>query len=482
MHRLYVINSPKLVKNMSKQDTNKFHLTLKAAQYMSTNNLVMRNSFTKQLRAVHYRIRYYPDADRPGNGRYCTPLWTVGRPEFLKDIESRRLQLTDKINFDDWDTKYAYRNLENVENLENYLHAFEKKIKESFRFFTAFSNVYDGLYEFELLISKTYGLSIDDLGRYPTGGRCHHTFNQDSIIYRVSFNELEIALFKKILSSHYDHLIFSVSPAKLQEKNEKTVKSIRLFICNELATEIIFTKLMGFMNSCGQSKTVIALSEDYLNKLLYRVTLKKTKTTQQYLTDNFVGSNVNYYDDYCNTEKYTHSLFVNYKYDKSLPITSKLSKASKRCKDILETLKTIQTDFSDRFNRLMTMLQNNHTELQRKYASSSSQYVLKLSQELIDSLNKAHDDYLKQKNNKTFLNACSTAINKAKNGFNTQRNCCFLNFLSTLYQYILNLIHPNSTKKTFFGTTITTRSADVLYAFNEGVDALMNDKKFHFYP
>ena len=335
-----------------KIDIKNLSLTPEAAQYMADNILVMRNSFTEQVESLHYGLSRIPEAFTAGGGIYCTPLWTVAIPQLLRDIESKALRLTDSINFSDWDNKYASIPLSTLPDSKLYLENFVDKIKESIKAYTAFGPLFKKFYNYELLVGASDYHSIDDLGRYPTGGRCHQNFNATSIVYRATFNELEIEFFKSILAGDMDKAIFSAE-MDLEGKQDDVIKTIRTTVCNHLAAEIISSKLIIFLNACGQLKTVIAFTSASLNALLDKVIQKNLNGMNQLLANNAISYVArDDYSNYINTRKYTHTRFFNYPANHDLAVSVPQLKAVERCKKIL----TPFTEKTNLYSAIVTKL------------------------------------------------------------------------------------------------------------------------------
>ena len=321
-----------------KIDIKNLSLTPEAAQYMAAKMLVMRNSFTEQVESLHYQLSLIPEAFTPGGGQYCTPLWTVAIPQLLQDIENRKLELTDKINCNSWDKEYSSIPLSTLPNSKIYLENFVDKIKRSIIAHTAFGHLFKKFYDYELLIAGTPYHLMDDLGRYPTGGRCHQNFNKDTIIYRATFNEVEIGFFKSILAGDRDTSIFAMQE-DIAGKQDLVIKTIRTTLCKQLAAEIISSKLIIFLNACGQLKTVIAFSSTHLNGLLEQTIQKNhTEITQLLRTDAISYVAEDSYSDYINTRKYTHTRFFNYPANNNLAVSVPQLKAAERCKKMLTPL------------------------------------------------------------------------------------------------------------------------------------------------
>lgn len=127
-----------------------------------------------------------------------------------------------------------------------------------------------------------------------------------------------------------------------------------------------------------------------------------------------------------------------------------------------------------KFSALLQVLENNHERLVKKYSGSDVDPIVKISEQLISTLAKATDRLdLAKDNGSAFYDYCSDSIDEAKLHFNQQRASWFIRLLTILRQAIANLVRVDEKKHGFFdGTTITTQSAEILYAFNVGLEHL----------
>jgi hypothetical protein len=270
-------------------------LTLKAARFMREQGLVMRNSNTEQVSSLHYQGNQRPRSHGVG-GIYSVPLWTIAIKGLLESIDSPD-QISEKIHHHQ--SQYVEDlggfvdildpQLSDASPLEqqNHLDSFLKAIKDFIRTYTAFSIGMHEAYDYELLVgnisSSINGWSmpgVDDLGRYPTGGRCSgYRLSPSNIIFRIGFNHIEIEFFKKILAHAYDSQIFANSPTN----NADVGQSARIYLCNQLAVEIISTKLVRYLNTGGNLKTVICLSQSELDILLGKVIEKNQASVKEWI-------------------------------------------------------------------------------------------------------------------------------------------------------------------------------------------------------
>lgn len=330
-----------------KININNLQLTADAAKYMASLRLVMRNSFTEQAESLHYGRRNFPRTHTPGGGLYCTPLWTIGSPQFLKAIDDRRLTLLDGNLLNNYDFTDCDNNLAalNPTQLTHYLNAFVNKIKQFIKNDTSFGMNFNGFYNYELLIASSNFRYIDDLGRYPTGGRCHNAFHANSICYRATFNEIEIQFFKDIQIGKWDSLIFPNKTEVLDIPND-VKNTLRLTVCNQLATEIIASKLILFLNACGQLKSVVALSSNDLGLLLNNVVTVNEALNSQLVRNNAVSyvARDNYFN-YLQAVKYTHNRSLNYILQPNPIIPTSRLKAANRCKEMVQTFHLQQSNY-----------------------------------------------------------------------------------------------------------------------------------------
>jgi hypothetical protein len=240
-------------------------ITADAAMYMDAHKLVMRNSYTKQVQSLHYMLKDFSDTHSAGGGLYCTPLWTVTRPQLLQDIDDKKLRLTDHI---DW------REVQSIDirarlDASALLEGFVNRIKQTIESHASFGSHFRHYYDYELLIAMARDYNLDDLGRYRTGGRSHSHINDQTIVYRITLNDCEIRFLKAILNGSWDWKLFhkkDIGNARLS-----VINTLRINICNQLVTQIITSKLILFLNACGQLKTVNAFSLSDLEVLLEQV-------------------------------------------------------------------------------------------------------------------------------------------------------------------------------------------------------------------
>ena len=310
-------------------------ITPAAAMYMHAKKLCMRNSNTKQTESMHYGRRNFPETHSQQEGvHYCTPLYTIAIPQLLQDIETQKKSLNNRLSSDVWDQEYAPVNLLTLPSSSTVISDFVDKIREQVINFTSFGYMFNHFYDYELLIAPSDSLCLDDLGRYPTGGRSHQQFNSNTIIYRVTFNEIEVKFFKEILSGTFDQYFHPQDERSLRLSDDM-LKTIRTTICNQLATEVIVSKLIIFLNTCGHLKQVIAFSQQHLEILL-----KKTIVSCQGKLDNQIRNKLiscvaaYQYDQYQAVNKYTQLRTI------QLPTSSPLAlspqhKAIKRCRSIV---------------------------------------------------------------------------------------------------------------------------------------------------
>lgn len=235
---------------LKKQKERLLKLSQKAADYMIDSGIVIRNSDTKQLISLHYGKGIFPETHSPGGGTYSVPLWTVG----TKNLEEK----TKNLAFTPADSKT------HLDLTQDLLDEYLGKIKEFIAPYVPFGHLCSGLLDYELLVGSDRSYYLDDIGRYPTGGRSHTLFNEKTILYRITLNGFEIDFIKDILQKKYDNPIPFLSEAK----NEIVSDMIRYEVCHVLCVQIIAAKLVKFLNSAGKPKNVIALNKEKLETML----------------------------------------------------------------------------------------------------------------------------------------------------------------------------------------------------------------------
>jgi hypothetical protein len=258
-----------------------------SANFMLQNLLLMRNSNMKQVISRHYGRGIYPESHGVGVD-YSVPLWTIA----IKDLHVPKkdwlsLQDSDRIKteIDKYDAdcyKYFREHLgektpkypfstsflsASEKELDEHFSNYINRIKKFIRSYAPFSPYLGSpTFDYELLISQGSSMSVDDHGRYSTGGRSHGTFNAKTIDYRVTLNEVELEFLKSIMRGTKDDNI----PAIKQCRNDNVKKTVRRALCNELATDIIVAKLINWLNCLGNCKQVFTLDKTDLNLLLDR--------------------------------------------------------------------------------------------------------------------------------------------------------------------------------------------------------------------
>ena len=302
-------------------------LTLDAARFMREQGLVIRNTNTEQLSSLHYQGHHKPDWHGV-NGIYSVPLWTIAIPG-ITEAQQIAADIADKVEcykaqqlkqvprhpsvktphplnsvfIDTLDPEIAFAESATQQvHLDRFLMA----IKAFIRPYTAFSSGACGAYNYELLVASLnsndslYSLPyLDDLGRYTTGGRCpDRTLHPGNIVYRVTFNAVEIAFFKRISNRDYDTVIFSNEGTP---ENEYVATTVRYMLCNRLAVEMIANKLVLFLNACGDTRRVICLNHLELTQLWDNVRHAYAADTKEIIRNGWI---VPQYFDYFSDKTY----------------------------------------------------------------------------------------------------------------------------------------------------------------------------------
>jgi hypothetical protein len=288
-------------------------LTENAANFMIENNLVIRNSHTKQLISLHLGRGSFPKTHTPGGGQYCVPLWTVAIPQ-LMDIEAsyKNKDLIAKV-IDDYNKKISYVDCRryhlNYETDKCYqiasltenekkihLDAFLQRIKDFIGPWTPFGRCSLLSFDYELIVAKGDSKILSDFGRYSTGARGHCDIHKNNIVYRATLNDFEIKFLKKVLMGEYDNMIPGI-----EKVIDDVIKSVRVLLCDMLATEIIGLKITRFLNAAGKLTKVITLNQTELNDLLQNTI--ESDIVKKYMEEGSIR--VTSPDDYLALEKYS---------------------------------------------------------------------------------------------------------------------------------------------------------------------------------
>jgi hypothetical protein len=280
-------------------------LTLAAARFMREQKLVMRNTNTKQLSSLHYKGGQCPESHSAG-GIYSVPLWTVAisgiteknqtDADLRNKIEQYKIRQINAVITDNTlsppfvdtlDPDFLNTTVTQQTHLDSFLEAMNVFIQRH----TSFGVGFNGLYDYELLVasidndfsnSLAFVTPVDDFNRYPTGGRvAGYSLGPHNIVYRVTFNSAEIALFKAIINKEYDEIIFQNRVLL----NSDVTLTARYTLCHRLAVEIISAKLVRFLNGCGNLNRLIYLNKAELNDLV-TISLNKEKKNIQSVIDN----------------------------------------------------------------------------------------------------------------------------------------------------------------------------------------------------
>lgn len=425
-----------------RDDIYNLSITPTAAMYMYANKLCMRNSNTKQTESMHYGRRNFPQTHSAAEGsHYCTPLFTIAIPQLLKDIDTEKLELTSSISWDSWDNEYAAVNLLTLPSASTVIGDFVNRIRKQIINYTSFGSQFNDLYDYELLIASGDRFLLDDLGRYPTGGRSHQRFNSDTIIYRATFNEIEIDFFKEILAGTLDSFFYSQHEGSVKISDD-VLKSLRSRICNQLATEIIVSKLIIFLNAAGRLEQVIAFSKQQVQALLKQVVARYQAELTRIMHDKLIYPVAAYqYDSYQTVHKYTHQRATQLL--DSLPLLSPRQKAVQRCRVVIEHYRL---DISKYLSEVNRSIDNLSTKISASHQHHSLKAVAQskgLLGELIQARDAFYQIYLKT--NKVdeirlakhqFQSRCRSAINQAMPVL--ERDLGWGDFLINLLKTILN--------------------------------------------
>lgn len=424
---------------LTRDDIYNLSITPTAAMYMHANKLCMRNSNTKQTESMHYSRHNFPQAHShsDGSSHYCTPLYTIAIPKLLNEIKTQKLKLTGNIPWQE----YAADNLLTLPSASAVIADFVNNIRQQIINYTSFGYLFHDFYDYELLIAPARGFWLDDLGRYPTGGRSHQAFYANTIIYRATFNEIEINFFKAILAGTLDKFLYSQHENSLKLPND-VIKTLRVLVCNQLATEIIVSKLIIFLNSCGQLKKVIAFSEQHLQTLLEKVVVMQHVELSKVIHDNIVFTVAKYqYDSYQTAHKYKQQRAIQLL--DLLPPLSPQQKAAKRCKAIIEQYRLGMSKYLSEVNCSIDNLSTKICAPHQHHFLGA----LEQAKTLLTELNQARESF-NQTNIKTnkideiklakyqFQSRCRRAINQALPVL--ERDLGWGDFLINLLKTILN--------------------------------------------
>ncbi len=410
------------------------HLSPSAAMFMDTHRLVMRNSYTEQTESLHYGRSNFSGTSGNGAGQYCTPLWTIARPNLLVDIETDVIR--GHISPNELKARYASINMLDHVDTASIIECFVDKVRKAICFHTSFGHLFNYFYNYELLIAAPNDYDIDDLGQYPTGGRSQN-FNGGPIIYRATFNEVEIKFFKHMLDGALDQLIYKHGVGA-QALQEIVLRSLRITLCNQLATEIITSKLIIFLNACGQLKTVISFSESDLHALLEKIVSQSQNKIEDIVKNQLIhviANNDDFYDAYKSANKYTHARFKSYD-DLSICVPQK--KAAARCKKIVAHHRHLSE-----IDQTLEMLKRNIGNIDHHHSPEA----LEKAQQLLSALQAAWEQY-KSDLNKSRVDApkardrfktyCREAINTAKPIL--EKDLSWGDYLNNILKIMLNQV------------------------------------------
>lgn len=275
-------------------------LSYEAAYFMAQKSLTIRNSSTKQLRSLHYGLGMFPETHTPGQGRYCVPLWTIAFGAFTQDEKELKKELCcyqnkaiERFGLAAGNIQYYRPPMDRLLNIspveqKQILNDYLQKIKTFIRPYVPFGRESYDLYGYELLVGSPMNfvdISMDDLGRYSTGGRGNLKFDKNTICYRVTLNAFERNFINKVLLGTYDHKIPDIKEIHGKEVSD----SARYALCNELCVEIIAAKLLRYLNNRGRVKNPICLNKLELEYLLDISLKAKTEEIAKVISNKWVS-------------------------------------------------------------------------------------------------------------------------------------------------------------------------------------------------
>lgn len=280
--------------------------TPEAAKLMYLRGTRMRNSYTKQVLSFHLGTYDFPETHSI-SGRYSMPLWTIATPQLFADIGSETFR---QENFNDLKYHASTASQQALEQafLIDYLH----KIRKSIAKYTVFGLSFWHTYDYELLLENNNSYGLDSYGRYPTGGRSYGEFNSETILTRIYFEEAEIGFFKEILLGRLDDLITKDLQHRAG-KSDEVLKTLRLELCNLLATEIILSKLILFINTYALSPKTSSLqstqsfTKEELQLLLEKCLVMDKEALQSILSKGKTSNILERYPLYLSANKYVLS-------------------------------------------------------------------------------------------------------------------------------------------------------------------------------
>lgn len=234
-------------------------LTIDAAKFLVREHVALRNSYTKQLIERHMA---HPRA----SGRdYAVPLWTigifglkegVGNESLKQQIERQKEQLMSQSHHHELSEELLSAT---QEDQDAHLDEFAEKIKRHFSGFSLFGKNAKAThkvvpYDVEVLLGPADSLSIDEIGKYSTGGRCNGQFGNESLMYRATLSETDVSFIKEVLSGVYDKDITEKIGVDIKSLGGLVAIQIRQTLCNELCNNFLLSKIIMWANARGNAE------------------------------------------------------------------------------------------------------------------------------------------------------------------------------------------------------------------------------------